>query len=183
MKRTLMIAGGVLVLVVLLAGAAFVAGRLLAKAAPQDQAGADLPPMAAPKGAGGGQQVRVMMERAEGLPDRAPDVMGPYSRREDNRIFVTSNGSGTIRMINGQFVNDPDAKELEVVITNETTVYEDVTEKNLGDRSSGTIQQEIEPGSADDIGESSVVSAWGQKTGDRLVADVVVYTAPPVSRR
>jgi hypothetical protein len=180
MKRTLLIAGGVLALVVLLAGAAFVAGRLLAKAAPRDQAGADLPPIGAPKDAGGRQSVMIHLEPAEELPDRAPDVMGPFSRREDNRIFVTSNGSGTIRMINGQFVNDPDAKELEVVITNETTVYEDVTEKNLGNSSGGTVQQEIQPGSADDIGESSVVSAWGQKTGDRLVADVVVYTAPPV---
>jgi HlyD family secretion protein len=35
----------------------------------------------------------------------------------------------------------------------------------------------------DAVGEGSVVTAWGQKTGDRLVADVLVYTAPPVIER
>jgi hypothetical protein len=40
------------------------------------------------------------------------------------------------------------------------------------------IQQVVEPGSLDDIGESSLITVWGKKTGDRIIADVLVYTSP-----
>jgi hypothetical protein len=60
-----------------------------------------------------------------------------------------------------------------VVITSQTTVYENVTPE-------GQIQQVVEPGSLDRLGESSTIMAWGRETGDRIIADVFVYTPPIV---
>jgi hypothetical protein len=41
-----------------------------------------------------------------------------------------------------------------------------------------TIQQVVEPGTLDEIGDGSMLTVWGKKTGDRIIADVLVYTQP-----
>ncbi len=68
------------------------------------------------------------------------------------------------------------------MVTSETAVYEDVTQESLGagPPSERTIQQKLEPGQVELIGESSIVMAWGEKRGERLVAEILVYTGPPV---
>jgi hypothetical protein len=45
---------------------------------------------------------------------------------------------------------------------------------------SGTIQQVVNPGSVEELGKNSSLSAWGEKRGDRLIADVVLYSGPAV---
>jgi hypothetical protein len=40
------------------------------------------------------------------------------------------------------------------------------------------IQQVLGPGSLDDIGESSMIYIWGRKTGDRFIAEILVYSPP-----
>ncbi len=70
---------------------------------------------------------------------------------------------------------------VEVVVTPQTTVYRDVTMRQFNDHpASGSIklQQVVEPSSLDEIGQDSFVTAWGKKTGDRIIADVLVYTLP-----
>lgn len=69
---------------------------------------------------------------------------------------------------------------VEVVVTNQTTVYHDTTlEQYNGQPPAGEkIQQVLEPGSLDDIGQDSLVTVWGKKTGNRIIADVLVYTSP-----
>jgi hypothetical protein len=124
----------------------------------------------------------VKIESASELPQRPPDALGVWSRREDNRIFVSRSGQGITFTLDGSAVSDPDATEVEVVVTSETAVYEDVTQESLsaGSPSAETVQQELESGTVEEIGESSIVMAWGEKRGERLVADILVYTGPPV---
>ena len=70
-----------------------------------------------------------------------------------------------------------------MVVTSETIVYKDVTADSFGGRlTSGTVQQKVKPASADEIGEDTVATAWGEKRGDRLVARVLVYTEPVIRR-
>jgi flagellar basal body-associated protein FliL len=185
MKRTMSIVVGVVVLVVLLAGAAFVAGQMWGREAPQDETLAGPPPMVPPEGAPAGERVMVQLESAKELPQRPPDVLGVFARQEDNRIFVNSSGQGVVIIQNGEAVSDAGTKEVEVVVTSETTVYEDVTQQSVGGDlpSGGTVQQKVKPGSVEAVGENSILSAWGEKRGDRLVADFLVYTGPPVINR
>lgn len=188
MKRSVLI-GGVFAILVLLAGAAFVAGRLLK--ARQQPIGA----MSVPMGgvAGGGQvTVELRMESAEELPDSPPDVIGAFARREDNSIFVNEASGGGIAVsvsesgadtagggiaVSGSGADTADGRQIEIVVANETLVYKDVTAES-GPPSGGTIRQQVEPGSIDGIGENSVLVAWGERRGDRLVARVLVYSEP-----
>ncbi len=71
---------------------------------------------------------------------------------------------------------------VEVVVTSQTKVYKDVTMNQFnGPPPQGqTIQQVVEPGSLDEVGPDSTLTVWGRQTGDRYIADVLVFTPPPV---
>ena len=45
------------------------------------------------------------------------------------------------------------------------------------------IQQVLEPGSSNEIGEASIITVWGKKTGDRFIAEIVVYSPPGFSTK
>ncbi len=64
----------------------------------------------------------------------------------------------------------------------QTILYKDVTERQFNGQppSSQKIQQVVEAGRIEEIGEGSMITAWGKKTGDRLIADVLVYSLPSV---
>ena len=181
MKHTILLAGGVAVLVALLAGAAYVAGGMWGKERSQDDALAGAPPVI-PSEAEAGATLMVAIQGSRTLPQRPPDALGVFVRREDNRIFVSSSDQGIMFTLDGDVVSEGDAKEVEVVVTGEAAVYEDVTQESLGagPPSESTIQQKLEPGQVEEIGESSIVMAWGEKRGERLVAATLVYTGPPV---
>jgi hypothetical protein len=182
MKRTVLIVSGIAVLVAMLGGAAYVAGRMWGTDARADDVLAGMPPVLPSEGETTGATMIAKIESARELPQRPPDTLGVFSRREDNRIFVSSSGQGIMFTLDGGAVGDPDATEVEVVATSETAVYEDVTQESLsaGPQSGETVEQKLEPGQVEEIGESSIVMAWGEKRGDRLVAEVLVYTGPPV---
>ncbi len=182
-KRTGLIIAGVIVLVALLAGAAFVGGRLLN----QQSLGAGANGMVLAGGAVGKQSVSVQLERAKELPEAAPDVTGLFSERKDNSIFVTIGDKFMVRVDKNGTVNtqtDGNGQKLEVVVTSDTTVYKNVTQLiNVKTQpSDGKIQQQVEPGSIDEIGANSIVSAWGERRGDRVIAKVLVYSQPLVMK-
>ncbi len=187
MKKQILIIGGVVVLVLLLAGAAFVGAQLLS--------GLGLPVV----GLGGGQKMmfsqggkpgqtfQIQTIPAKELPQRPADARGLFDHRKDNSFFV---GTGQVRMMvqkdqsgNVQTSASHDGPTIEVVVTPQTTVYRDVTMKQFnGQPPSGStkVQQVVEPGTLDEVGQNSTITAWGNKTGDRIIADVLVYTLPPV---
>lgn len=187
MKRTILIAGGVAAVVLLLAGAAFVGVRMLS--APDEMA----------SDAGGGRvfeiaiddgsgpiSLRVRIEPAPELPDRPAEASGIFVRRQDNSIFV---GTGAIELdveVNGNTGESSvslshSGPEIEVVVTRDTVIYRDETDMSFGEpgsRKSGemTIQQVIRPiDSLEEIGENTELQIWGEKRGDRVVAQVLVY--------
>ena len=181
MRRILLVAGGMAVLVVLLAGAAFVAGRLWRAETPCDAPARASHVISSGGGAKGAAMIAEIESAAE-LPQRPPDTIGVFTRREDNRIFVSSGNEGIMYSLDGEVTSAGDATEVEVVVTGETALYEDLTQEDLGAGlpSGQTIKQNLEPGRVDEIGRNSVVMAWGEMRGERLVADILVYTGPPV---
>ena len=183
MKKTILIIIGVVVLVLLLAGAAFVGAQLLS--------GQGLPVQASSGGLqfmtsqGGKQQVKIDIQPAKELPQIPADAKGLFDHRQDNSIFV---GTGNVRMMaqkdqSGNVTTSAthDGPVIEVVVTPQTVVYRDVTMNQFnGQPPTGKTQQVVEPGVADEIGQNSTLTVWGKKTGDRIIADVLVYSPPPV---
>jgi hypothetical protein len=172
MKKRILTVGGVLVVVFLLAGAAFVSGQLLNRKSTTNGPGLFA----------GGEQIFEGILPAKELPQTPAEVFGFFDHRQDKSIFV----------VTGQIpktVNEPvDPKTLangptvEIVVTSQTTIYRDATSKQFnGPPPSGRKpQQVVEPGSLDEIAEYSTITVWGRKTGDRIIADVLVYTPPEI---
>ncbi len=60
---------------------------------------------------------------------------------------------------------------IEVVVTNETLIYKDVTGSNLD-----AAQPALVTGSVSEAGNSHQVTVWGDQQGGRIMAKVIVYS-------
>jgi hypothetical protein len=179
-----LIIGGIVALVLLLAGAAFVGGRLLnGKGLPGISLGGPGVSLG-----GDGKNVKIDLGDivpAKELPQTPADVSGLFDHRQDNSIFI---GTGRVTMAvrkdpttgKVETSSNHDGPTVEVVITTQTKIYKDVTMNQFsGPPPEGQkIQQVVEQGSLDEVGQSSMMTIWGRKTGDRFIADVLVYTPP-----
>ena len=117
-------------------------------------------------------------QKSSKLPSTSPDVSGVITRRQDNTLIVgTGNLTFTrVNMESFDFKASHDGPEVEVVLTRDTIVYRDATIETLGEE--GLMQpheQILTLASLDEIGSNATLSAWGVQTGDRLVAEVIVY--------
>ncbi len=187
MKKRILIIGGIVVLVAVLAGAAFVGAQLLAG---QGQPGVSSGVQVF-TGPGGGTAFRTRnidnRQPAKELPQTPADARGVFDHRQDNSIFVgTGNATFTAQKDQSghvQISSSHDGPTVEVVVTPQTIVYKDVTlQQYIGKpHPNGRVQQVVEPGSLDDLSTSSTITAWGKKTGDRIVADVLVYLVPVIN--
>ncbi len=185
MKKRVLIVVGVVVLVLLLAGAAFVAGQLLNGQGLPMQVSAGGLKMMTSQGGKPGQYTQPDIQPAKELPQTPADVRGVFDHRKDNSLFV---GTGVVlRTVqqdqagNVTSSSTHDGPIVEVVVTPQTIVYSDVTNRQFnGQPPSGKIQQVVEQGSLDEIGKDSTLRAWGKKTGDRIIADMIVYSLPSV---
>jgi hypothetical protein len=152
--------GAAVIGLVVLAGAAFIGGRLM-QSKPGAQGGL--------LGPGGEQVVSIAINvtPAPELPVRTADVTGMYSRRDGNSIFVNQISDGP---------------EIEIVVTGKTQIFRDATtppEVGPGEMPDTTIQQVVEEVSnADAIGKDFIVVVWGARTGDRIVAETLLYAEP-----
>jgi hypothetical protein len=184
MKRSILIASSVLALVLLLAGGAFVAGRLLSAELKMRGSG-DGPKLKV--ATGNGQVAEAQWEPAAEYPASEPDVAGAFARRQDNSLFIdeTEDGFVIARNDEGSFsVINATGQIREVVVTGETAVYVDTTHDNIDEAvAEGKLLQKLKPGSIEEIGDLSYVLAWGEIRGDRLIASVLVYIRPPVISR
>lgn len=176
--------------ILLVAAAAFVGGRLL-----NGQAGSlGFLPM------GDGQMmtsVSFNMIPAPELPTTDPTLVGDFSERKDNTIFVKSfdfeggDVAGGVMVVSAgpsdgassseaPVTSENPAPKTEVVITSDTKIYRDATDFNIDGSTSETqsIQQVVEAGSLDDLKSGSMVMVWGRKSGDRIIADVISYSNP-----
>ncbi len=176
MKKRILVICGVIILVLLLAGAAFVGGQLL------NGQSFRLPDWVA-FGAGPepGQSASIQLQRAKELPQGPADAKGVFNHRQDNSFFV---GTGKVHYIlqKGQSGNVTslytyDGPIIEVVVTPQTMVYCDMTMKQFhGQLPGGKVKQVIEPGLLAEIGQDTMIVAWGKRTDERIIADVLVYT-------
>lgn len=167
-KKLLMIA---VILILLVGAASFAAGRMMKEGRN---------PLAL-LGLGGNMTVTDILP-AEELPKTPPDVEGLFAVRQDNLISVQ--GSGLNQDPDGVEVGSPEdlagGSKVEVLVTAETMIYKDTTELPSERPSSDNnppIQQTVVNGILDDlIASQTYVMVWGRKSGDRLIADILVYS-------
>ena len=177
MKKTILIIGGI-ILVLLLAGAAFVGARLLnGQGLPGLSGGPEVS-----TGPGGSTSIRISpgdILPAKELPQIHPGVEGVFDHRQDNSLFV---GTGNITMTVQKDIfghvktsSSHTGPVVEVVVTTQTVIYKDVTDQQFNAKppvSGQKIQQVLEDGSLNEIGQSSDIAVWGKKTGDRFIAEI-----------
>ena len=157
-------------LAILLIGiAAFIAGRML-----NGQAGN--------VGLGGPNAGRVSISLdditpAPELPSTKADITGSFVDRKDNTIVVEAVSFGTgVGGVSGESpLDESSGIRVEIVITVETMIYRDVTQFPAPVNGEiHNVQQAAEEGTLDDLNSQSFVSVWGRRSGDRVVADVLL---------
>ncbi len=168
------------VLIVLLAAATFVAIRYFRqpKGAPIGGPGQNVISI---EGPGGAQTFALDIEPARELPAGQPDEIGMFVERKDNSVFI---GTGEINVIveakpgeAPQADSNFSGPKVEVVISPDTIIYRDTTELDP-ENPGAKIQQTVEVSTIDEITEQSSISVWGRKAGDRVIADVIVFSTP-----
>lgn len=176
MKKTFLIAGGITVLIVVLAGAAYVGGRLLITPVRSNKAstmtmGND--------GQTKYQIVDVDTERAEELPDRPPDVTGLMIKAENKSIYIGTDPRrdfGFSVTGSGDYDADNFDTIVEVIVTRNTEMHKDVTGVQARGPGQGleTVQQKVAPLKLHELSGQGLILAWGERRGDRLIADVLL---------
>lgn len=180
---------GLAALIVLLGAAAFIGGQLL-----NSQAVSGASPFQAVAGQPGGANVPGMqtafemeVEPAQGIPQTEPDVVGLLARRGDKSLFLTTGNIVITVGVNpdGTLSADgsADGPEVEVVIPHTAQVYIDTTALTHAGvpQTDGARQQTVEPGNVKEIGKNSMISVWGERRGDRIIAHTVLYMADALS--
>jgi hypothetical protein len=171
-------------LVLVVGAAAFLAGRML---------NSNISPLGLFRLGGNGDNVsfKVKVIPAAELPTTQPEVTGPFVERKDNTIVVASI---PMKTAGGGVVAGPNARlevenrpKMEVVVTNETIIYRETTEPGRPPSAiSGeveTIQQTVEESTLDDLNSQSLVTVWGRKSGDRIIAEVLLYSNLVIIKR
>ncbi len=185
MRKRILIISGIAVLVLLLAGAAFVGGKMLSGPGLVGLTSpGDLTAMLGGQGVKHAVRVGDILPAKE-LPQTPADAKGLFDHRQDNIIFVGT-GQTNISVEGGpggqlNISANHTGPVVEVVVGTRTAVYRDVTDENWDNlaRVDGKIRQVVEPGSLDQAGQYSLITVWGKKTGERITAEVLVYTLPP----
>ena len=171
--RRLALIGGIGVLILLLAGAAFVGGKLLSGQGLPDLGSMGGLDILTNQAGGSSQHVQIQTIPAKELPQTPADADGIFDHRQDNSIFVGT-GQAKIMVQPGQggsvqASSSHTGPTVEVVCTLQTSIYRDVTMRQYeGHLPNGTIkvQQVVEPGSLDEIGQNSFVTAWHSSPGE-----------------
>jgi hypothetical protein len=166
-KKIYLIIGSMLV-VALLAGSAFMALRLL-KARDQNSA------------SGGDKSLNIAYIPSPELPKQTADLSARVLGAKDQSVFVVQADLDHISVRRLLQQPTPAGPSTEVVVSKDTRIYRDATYDTVptssGASSGGAaqrIQQRLDSVDLSAITANSYVQVWGQRRGDRLMADVIV---------
>ena len=140
--------------ILLIGLAAFIAGRLL-NAVPT-----------------GGDRVSNVTPAPE-IPTTTPEVSGLLIERKDNVVILQTisfdPGSGWHLGDSNAPMDASSGPKVEVVVTNGTTIYRDDFEFNQD-----SVQQTVEETTLDSIDSQKLITVWGRKEGERVIADILL---------
>lgn len=174
------------VILLLTGAAAFIAGRML---------NPHVGPLAifGFGGKGGMMGTSIDLIPAREIPWSEPQVVGLFSEQVDNVMVVQATslktgGQGIVmqKADDGEVspsLNMDYGPGVEVILTNETIMYRDTTPPiEPASAEITTVQQTVEATTPDQLAPGSYVSVWGRKSGDRIIAEVVLIHVRVLSR-
>ena len=175
-KRLYIILG---ITILLVGVAAFIAGKMFSRGIGPGRESGDL----------GNGQVFVSINDiipAPELPTTTPEITGVFVERKDKTVIVqtVSFDAGAGGIAGNSPVDENSGPKVEVVITGETTVYRETTQFTrpvAGENFS--IQQTVEEDALDYLDSQSMITVWGRKNGDRVIADVFLYMNPAMIQK
>jgi hypothetical protein len=190
MKRSILLIGAGVVLVGLLAAGIYTAVRLLA--APPEEldtaGGGRVIQSVRVENDGAPVGVRTTILPAQELPKEKSVAFGILIQQQDDNLII---GTGNIDLevdveVNGDTgqeqvsaIPSTDGPELEVVLTRDTLLYQDVTDfasSQPDESGEQVIQQQVKQvDTVDKISEHAEIEVWGERRGDRIVATVLVF--------
>ena len=161
---------GLGVIIIVTGIAAFIAGRMIHSS---------VGPLSLFGSMGEGDGISILP--AEELPKTPREVEGIFVERQDNIIIIESDRPGGDG-VTGSPAGIGGGLRFEVVITAETLIYHDTTEppaRRPSVNDPRELQQTVEAGMLEDLTNlQSMVMVWGRKSGDRIIAEVLVYSNP-----
>ena len=171
MKKKVFIGFGAVLGIALLAGAAYLAVRLMNSSASGSNS------LLAGLAGGGDTHVTFMLKLtpAPELPVVHADLEGDITNIQGNSIFVSFRPN----------TGSPPGPVTEVVVSPLTKIYRDTTLDTVPSPQPGTdttlgAQQVVEPADISSISIDSHVLVWGGKRGDRLNADFILVQGTEV---
>jgi hypothetical protein len=122
---------------------------------------------------------RSMIVPAPELPATAPAVTGPFVARQDNVLIVETksleaDGIGAVSSENEKRQTGP---RVEVFVSGKTAIYRETTNPSKPlSAENQTVVQTLARATLDDLDSQSMVMVWGRKSGDRVIADVLMFS-------
>jgi hypothetical protein len=167
--------------IVLLAAAAFMAVRYFAQPQNASGGGPGGKNIISIGGPGGERTFEMNVKPAEELPDTQPEESGLFVERKDNSIFI---GTGQVTVaVKANQGEEPEVDadfsgpKVEVVVSADTVIYKETTQLDPEDPGA-EVQQTVELSTIDEITKQSSITVWGRKAGDRIIADVILFSTP-----
>jgi len=115
------------------------------------------------------------------LPITKADITGFFVERKDNAITVqaVTFGSGVGGVSGDSPLDENSGVKVEIVVTGETKIYKNVTQfPPPVNGEIHNVQQAVAEGTLDDLNTQSFISVWGRRSGDRVIAEVLLYMNP-----
>jgi hypothetical protein len=175
-KRLYIILG---IAVLFIGAAAFIAGRMFSRGiGPNSESGVL-----------GNGQIFVStndVTPAPELPTTTPETTGIFIESKDNTVIIqtVSFTAGPGGIAGNAPLDESSGPKVEVVITSETVVYRETTD--FGRPIAGEdffIQQTVEESTLDYLDSQTMITVWGRRNGDRVIADVLLYMNPAMIQK
>lgn len=129
------------------------------------------------------QTTQVQLIPAPEIPQTAPDLVGSAVRAEANSLMVMEGSPELVAVKpgkNGEVIMESQHAGIvwEVLVTQDTRMYLDTTFDEPNPPKEGSIQQRVQPAALSQLQSGGRISVWGEKRGERLVAEVILYQQP-----
>jgi hypothetical protein len=111
------------------------------------------------------------------LPTTPPEVTGLFFERKDNTMIIQAMSFDPgIGGILGDSVDVNSAPEVEILMTAKTSIYRDTTQESPSSAENSTIQQTVGESTLDPLTPPTMITVWGRKSGDRIIAEVLLFS-------
>lgn len=120
------------------------------------------------------------------LPTTSPELTGLFVERKDNTVMVqeVSFDPGLGGILHDSQLDEDSGPRVEVVVTGATLVYRETTDfgQSISEEDSA-FQQTVEEDTLEYLNTQSMITVWGRRNGERIIAEVLLYMNPMMIKK